>query len=281
MSKIFNLEISFLGQTLVLRTNCVSVAEAISWVYGDHCKPVQNVKFANFQVFRQTQDYQQYDYFEPEALPQWRQRNSLSKEAVLTEIRERVQFRLIEHQSDYLMIHGASATKDQHCFLFPAGSGAGKTTLSAWILGQGFTLKSDELIAIDADERVHGFSQALNVKAPSIPIIERFSWLDPCVSKSIKVAGGGYLLPFGTTMQNDWDQLTAVVVPSYQSDRSPLVERLTPGQTLAILVESLLNSRMLANRGLEDIGKLSEAYPAYKFHYGSIGGLARCLEELL
>lgn len=281
MSKLYNLEISFLGQTVVLRTNCVFVAEAVSCVYGDHCKPVQNSKFANFQVFRQTQDYQQYDYFEPEALPQWRQRNSLSKEAVLTEIRERVQFRLIEHQSDYLMIHGASATKGQHCFVFPAGSGAGKTTLSAWLLGQGFTLKSDELVAIDRYERVHGFSQALNVKAPSVPIIERFSWLDPCVSKSIKVAGGGFLLPFYTTAQNNWDQLTAVVVPSYQSDKLPLVEQLTPGQTLGIFLESLLNSRTLANRGLEDIGKLSEAYPAYKLHYGSIDGLARCFEKLL
>lgn len=77
---------------------------------------------------------------------------------------------------DYLFaVHAAALTKDDHCLLFPARSGSGKSILSSIMLADGFQFLTDELVAIESlDQRIRPLPLGLGIKASGWQEVARY-----------------------------------------------------------------------------------------------------------
>ena len=136
------------------------------------------------------------------------------------------------------MIHGAALERDGGAIVMPAKSGAGKTTLAAYLSRRGYDLLADDLAAVRADGRVVPWSTQLNVK--------RGSWR--ALAEAVPELGG---LPeqelvkrrvkLVATGRDRWDQppvpVRALILPQWSQRNPAAVVRLDPLEALASLVD--------------------------------------------
>lgn len=297
--------VQFLDQQVMLGLPDADMADAVARLFGAHCTPVylrQPAEYADIMVESEAvdqdavsssscgtadDDARTYRMLEPAAAQgvggdiRLCDRRLAGTMRTLAEVRERVQFRLIAAQNSHLMFHGAMAVRNGKAVLFPGQSGAGKTTLSAWLSGQAFTVCSDELVAVDAAYQATGFGQALNLKPASVPVVRDFPWLRDVFSIAIPSALGGCFLPcVSATETPRWWPLKALVFPNYKQDEPFTVERLSSGLATQRMIESLLNARNFDRLAIPQLVAMTAALPAYSVVYQSLDPIAAWLDTL-
>lgn len=278
--RIKQLQVSFVGEVVYLSIGCPIIAEKLQHIYGQHCQQMNlctspdislevydSAGGADYVVVERSLDEGVFsDAF-------------FNEMAALSHLRERIQYRLIASHDEHLMIHGAAAVKDGQCDIFPAGSGSGKTTLSAWLIGQGYELLSDELIAIDQYGRAAGFAQALHVKPASVGVLENWPWITEPLEYAYEMPVGGKLVCWHNSQYGVWVPIRRILIPVFNASADPVAEPLSPGQAIAALVEALLNIRNFSDRGLPRVSELASHMPAFRLHYGSSDACAKCFEQ--
>ena len=222
-----------------------------------------------------------YRLLEPAASPSHRDRRIVGSVRTLAEIRERAQFRLIDAQHHSALLHGAAIARGGVAVLFPARSGAGKTTLSAWFASQGEAVLTDELIALHPDGRVEGFAQALNIKCHGMPVVSQFPGLADALDGAPGAGLGGRFLPLPPSSVDTPLAPGLLVFPQYRPGAGLTVTPVSAGEALATLLESLMNARHLPRRGLGIAGALVRAVPAARIEYDDLGALNAWLGERL
>jgi hypothetical protein len=292
--------IEFLGEAVSVSLPDAGMAESVVRLYGAHCTPLDSVDQADITVLRTSDpdpsesgiirgtnddDTLAYRMIEPGAAlgmgadPRLCDRRLLGSVRTLAEVRERVQYRVIAEQGRHLMFHGAVAVRDGLAVLFPGQSGAGKTTLSAWLIGQGFTVLSDELVAVDEGYRATGFGQALNLKRGSVDLVRGFPWLAQAFESAIPSGVGGCFLPcVAGSATPRWYPLKAVVFPTYKGSEPFAATRLSSGRAVQGLMESLLNARNFERLAIPRLSAMAAALPAHQVVYDSLLPMANWLE---
>jgi len=295
-------QVEFLGQAVSVSLPDASMAESVARLYGVHCTPLDHVVQADITVLRDVDprpsetgiirgtsddDALVYRMLEPGAAlgvgadPALCDRRLVGSIRTLAEVRERVQYRVIAEQGQHLMFHGALAVRHGLAVLFPGQSGAGKTTLSAWLTGQGFSVLSDELVAVDERYQATGFGQALNLKRGSVALVREFPWLAQAFEKAIPSGVGGCFLPcVSAPEQQQWYPLKAVVFPTYKSSEPFAVTRLSSGRAVQGLMESLLNARNFERLAIPRLSGMAAALSAHQVVYNSLLPLAGWLESI-
>jgi hypothetical protein len=88
---------------------------------------------------------------------------------------------LIQNLDSHLLIHAGAVAAGDRGLLLPARAGSGKTTLTASLIRSGFSYATDEMAVIGtADSLLQPFPKALNLKTPSLQLLEPFgSDLEP------------------------------------------------------------------------------------------------------
>ncbi|KAF0283194.1 hypothetical protein [Spiribacter roseus] len=222
-------------------------------------------------------DARRYRLIEPAAGPSHCDRFVEGSVRSLAEIRERVQYRLIDAQHEALLLHGAAIVRNGQAVIFPARSGAGKTTLAAWCVSQGEQVLTDELVAVTPGGGVTGFAQALNIKAHGMPVTESFPGLSPALADAPGAGLGGRFLPLPAAAGAAPLSPGLIVFPQYAPDQPWSAQRLSQGERLAWLLESLMNARNRPRRGLGEANALAAAVPAYRVVYHDLRDLTRWL----
>jgi HprK-related kinase A len=76
---------------------------------------------------------------------------------------------IASHMHYYLMLHAAVLERDGHALIMPGDPGAGKSTLTAALMLDGWRLLSDEIALIDRnDGLLYGLARPVSLKnAPS------------------------------------------------------------------------------------------------------------------
>ena len=79
---------------------------------------------------------------------------------------------IASHAHHYLMLHAAVLERHGHALIMPGDPGAGKSTLTAALMLDGWRLLSDEIALIDRDDGLlHGLARPVSLKNASIDVI--------------------------------------------------------------------------------------------------------------
>ena len=180
---------------------------------------------------------------------------------------------LAENNRDGLVLHAAAVGWKGRCLLLPGKTGAGKTTLTAWLVNRGFSYLTDELVYIARDStRVHALTRPLHVKAGGMAALQRLG-LGEQASKM--VAGpGATLVPPGALAEATGPTtppVAAIVFPHHRYGARLRVTPLSSGQTGLALMTCLVNARNLPANGLSQVADLAKLAPGCQVRYSEFG----------
>ncbi len=186
---------------------------------------------------------------------------------------------LVFNESRQAMLHAALLVRNNCGYLFPAAAGSGKTTLTAWLLGHGYSLLSDELATVGETGQLDGFTRPLNIKPGSRPLLDSFEWMAQPLAQSV-VSCDVTLIPWGRKPESALSGLV-IVNPCYSVDASLSIERLSPGICTKELMGSLLNARNLPKHGLISMKALAVRWKSYRVRYSRLQEVSAWLDQVV
>lgn len=192
-------------------------------------------------------------------------------------------YHLADRSQDGLLFHAAALAWRNRGLLLPGTMGAGKSTLTAWLLGRGFDYLTDELVFIpQGSDAMQTFPRPLNLKRPSRLVLG--DWLDfNQTAGQILSSAAIDLVP--PTLLNPCSRLSEpplslILFPRYQPGCDFALTGLSKAQTGLELMQCLVNGRNLPEHGFPEIGRLSKQTPAYKINYSSFDQIGDRIEAL-
>ena len=185
-----------------------------------------------------------------------------------------------------LLFHAAGLSWQGRGLLLPGSIGAGKTTLTAWLLGRGFRYLTDELVYVpEGADSFQAFTRPLNVKGgarvalrPLLGASRREGWHDHIVTDL-----DGELVPpeqLSPHPPHSEAPLHLIAFPRFQPGGDLDLKRLSQTQAGLALMECLINARNLDDHGFGEVVRLARSVPAYRLRYGDCGQLRGALREI-
>ncbi len=172
------------------------------------------------------------------------------------------------------------AEAGQHNVLMVGSPGAGKTMLTAWLIGRGFDYLTDELVFLrDHSLLCEPFRRALNVKQGSGPALDGILRLDTPAA-ALKTPQGYLVAAPRRRRAAGSARLRTVIFPRFDPGAEFSLRALPPGECGLRLMSVLVNTRLRRDRGFSAVTYLARACPAYALSYGHVAQLDRHLGEL-
>ncbi len=170
----------------------------------------------------------------------------------------------IEHTADRVLLHAAAAASDGRGVVLTGPMGAGKSTLVAALVRDGFEYLTDEVVAIQPGTTtvdpypkpiaLGGFGlaipTALNPIHPELP-----TGMDRYVGDRWLVAPEAIAEP---------TSIDVVVVPRYEPGAMPSLEPLRPADALVALAEHAFNLATDGQRALDTLAMVAETAACFR-----------------
>ena len=194
-------------------------------------------------------------------------------------------YQLAWHSQGGLLFHAGGLEWQQQGLLLPGTMGAGKTTLTAHLLGRGFNYLSDEMVFVPhAGQTMEALPRPLNLKLPARAVLK--TQLDYALAPAdhIYCAPATDLVPprlFNPRSQFSAPPLRLIIFPRYQADSRFELQPLTKAQTGLALMQCLINARNLPGHGFAEISRLAKTVPAYTMRYPNFNSVGETVERLL
>ena len=172
-------------------------------------------------------------------------------------------------------------------WLLPGGIGAGKTTLTAWLVIRGLDYLTDELVFVpDGAETMQTFARPLNLKSPSRAALRDHFDFERHAGRMVSTPAGDLipadvLHPAGLAGAPGDTPVSLIIFPRYQAGSDFVWRPLSKAQAGLALMKCLVNARNLAEHGFPQISRLAKTVPAYQMTYADFGQVAARLERLL
>ena len=196
---------------------------------------------------------------------------------------------LAAHSRGGLLLHAAAVASDGLCILLPGPTGAGKSTLTAYLAGRGFRYMTDELTFVaDGSTTVEAFVRPLKLTTDGAAALKNQNRLQIREAEML-VGPSDVLVAAGAPTSSPplaQARLGGIVFPRYQRRGRLHVERLSPAQAGFRLMECVLNGSALPDHGFGDVARLANAVPSYELRYSSLDqldgnpDLFRCSEAM-
>jgi hypothetical protein len=171
-----------------------------------------------------------------------------------------------------LVLHGAAVAGPEGAVLLPGASGAGKTTLTSWLIAHGWRYMTDELAFVASGSSVlRGLTRPLHLKRSAIAAVRTFANLGAHESDILETPSSLLLQP--STLSSDRPagptRIDRIVFPRYQPRARYALTPLSPAKAGLWLMGCLINARNLDGHGFSDVTRLARRWPAYELRYGS------------
>jgi len=192
---------------------------------------------------------------------------------------EEVTEALITDQEDALVLHAAAVGWNGRAIVLPALSGAGKSSLAAWLVDKGFDYLSDEIALLTTDGGITGFRRAIVIKNGAADAVRGLSLFD-----DVPVAQFGehlFLAPAETHHPESARPCGMLVFPQFRAGADLRMRTLTAADAGLRLVECNLNARNHPDGGFAEISKIARGVPAISLEYGSFDQLEETLDAVL
>jgi hypothetical protein len=209
------------------------------------------------------------------------QSESVARLAIL--LINRVTEQLVTECTQGLLIHAAALARGRAVIL-PGRTGAGKTTLAAWLTKAGFDYLSDELVYIpDGELTVQPFPRPLAVKTAGLPVVRRLLDFERHADQMVAAPEATFIPPRLLGVGNPSSDVRAAAVVSfqYQENARFAMEPLSPAATGLVLMGCLVNARNLPGHGFRAVARLAREVPGWKMIYGNAADVSDPLAALL
>lgn len=266
------LVLAFAGRSLRVRSAAPEVLDAVDLLLGTHRVDGPAPAAPLLEITR-TRDGYQLVGADPDTP------SKITADLLESTLSRVLLYRLVEHNAEHLMLHAAALEYHGRGLLCIAPAGGGKTTLSAWLLGQGFHYLTDELAAVDPTHRVEGLARPLNVKSTGLDLVRSFTWLESDLGRA-RVSGGITHIPRRESHPAPLP-IAALLLPRFVPGADFSVTTPSVGQCAATMMRSLLNARNLPRHGLAGVVALARAVPIYAPQYGELEDVSSWLRGLL
>jgi hypothetical protein len=211
--------------------------------------------------------------------------NSDSEDSVADTLLGNACHQLAWHSRGGLLFHAGGLAWQGRGLLLPGTMGAGKTTLTAWLLGRGFNYLSDEMVFFSHHTNVMtALPRPLNLKHPARPVLKNKLDYTGQHADEIYSAYTTDLVPprlFNPQTRFSAPPLSLIIFPHFQADSQFSLQRLTKAQAGLELMKSLINARNLPGHGFAEISRIVKQVPACKMNYASFEQIGDNIEHLL
>lgn len=275
MEKLERLVIRFCDQSVEVRCPA-TIADQIRSLFPENLSRIPRAKrLIEVRVDAPAGVFNVHDDLETE--PEER----LPLEHLASRLMDGVVRALIHDLSSSVALHAGAVTRDGNCIIVPGQTGAGKSSLVAWLIDNGFEYLSDEIVVLGGERlEIEGLRRALVIKSGAAEHVARlatFQELQPIAS------GDSSLYAPPANKKSSSDRLPVcnlIVLPRFVSGSDLRIETMTPAKAGLRLMECNLNARNLQDGGLQAIGALARSAPAISLQYGDFDQLAGIFDIL-
>ncbi len=183
-----------------------------------------------------------------------------------------------------LVFHAGALVWHGHGVLVPGAIGAGKTTMTAWLVSRGLDYLTDEMVWVPTGtDVIHGFTRPLNVKKPSRAALRDVFDFEKHAGEILGSTGMDLIPPAVLKPNNvlSTPRIGLIVLPNYQPRSELEIQQLTKAQAGFALLETLVNARNLSEHGFREAARLARLAPAYRIRYSHFEQIREPLEDLL
>lgn len=206
--------------------------------------------------------------------------------------------RLVFHCADKIgnlhCLHAAAVAKDDLAIVIPAKSGSGKSSLTCWLLANGFDYVTDELIMVGESGYFESVRRPLQIKSHGIeavkPLLANYPKGDDGTALTSEQQGyyaGNWAnaIPpssFGAKISDHpKHKLAMFLFPKYQADVDCNFDRLKQAQAGLVLMGNNVNARNHPTHGFGELMAIVRAVPSYYLNYGGFDKLPNDFAEQL
>jgi hypothetical protein len=190
------------------------------------------------------------------------------------------------HAHQFLIIHAATVEKDGMAAILPGAPGSGKSTLTAYLVHNGWRLLSDELALISPqDGGVTPLARPISLKNRSIDVIAEALPEAVLSARCEDTAKGTVALlkaPRQSVERIDEPARPAwVIFPRYRVDVAATLSPHPKADTLIELGQNAFNYSLHGKAGFETLADLVEACDCYSFTYSRLPEALSVFDSLL
>lgn len=185
----------------------------------------------------------------------------------------------VTDMSPALALHAGILVKDGRAVLVAGPTAAGKSSLVAWFVDNGFKYLSDEIAILDGNGELTGLRRGIVLKpgaTEQILAMEMFRG-----ATHVRAGQDTILLPPKAAMAKDRAYPCSMIVfPEFVADADLRLEPVSPARSALKLMACNLNARNIADGGVAAIGAFSRQAPAVSIRYSEFGQLSGTLDTL-
>ena len=188
-------------------------------------------------------------------------------------------FSCIEDHSAHHALHAGCVSKDDYCLLLPGSSGDGKSSLTAWLVTEGFSYLTDELVFLSSSGKAFPFTRPVNLKKK----FEDIHWLELGEKQDSISDKHGSMIPhrqLNPNFHQATPTVTHIIFPHYQENTVAALKELSPGKSAFNLLQSFVNARNLENHGINSLSKIVRKCRSYELWYKNTVELPELLDKL-
>lgn len=270
-----------------IRTSIPEVIEGIALLYADYPAPDEE-PFADFHIALQTPAGLRR-WFHPQVLFSFDGLvpfKPLPLAQALPLLEWGLNWSIASHANNFLIIHAATIEKDGFAAVLPGAPGAGKSTLTAYLVNNGWRLLSDELALVSLDDgRIAPLARPISLKNESIDIIGRVV-PDATISKRSydTVKGTVALLkaPADSIARvADPARAAWIIFPKFQHGAATRLTPCSKAATLIDLGDNSFNYSIHGKRGFEILAGFVEGCGCFDFTYSDLDDALRTFNALV
>ncbi len=178
-----------------------------------------------------------------------------------------------------IVLHAASLARNGVGILVPGRSGRGKSSLTAWLMKQGYLHLSDDVAALLPDGRLTAIYGPLFIRPDVWPLV---SSLD-LPGQHLDLEGGGRLLQPQAKADTPSGPLPLklILLPAFSRSKSPNIELLPPARAAMALMGQNHSARGVENNGLGIAVAAARGAVALRLTYGSYDEIDGVLQPVL
>ncbi len=259
-----------------IRSHLPAVVDGISLLYADNSVS-EDERFADFHVAL-TQPHSPRRWFRPQVLFEF-DGTSLFKPLPVAQA-----FPLLEwglnwcignHAHQFLIIHAATIEKDGCAAILPGPPGSGKSTLTAFLVHNGWRLLSDEMALLSLrDGSVTALARPISLKNQSIDIIERMVANAELSCRIEDTAKGTIALlkaPLDSVARiSEGAKPAWVIFPKFKKASEASLVPHSKADTLIEVGRNAFNYSIHGSHGFEVLSRLVDDCACYDFIYSDL-----------